>query len=293
MLYLESFKLPSKNDEDSFVLSYPYQLEMECYTHNVYPFKVFPPKKLEQIDFEPVTIFYGSNGSGKSTLLNVIAEKLNIPRQAPFNKTPYYKDFLSFCKYSLYNRRTIPEGSKIISSDDVFNFILDIRAINEGISERREEIFAEYADKKANRYQLKSLDDYDELKKHNEAKKKTKSQYTAARLKTEICSGSNGESGFSYFANEIKANGIYLLDEPENSLSVKKQEELLHFLEDSARFYNCQLIIATHSPILLSMKGAKIYDLDSSPVTVRNWTDLENVRIWFDFFEKNRDFFLK
>lgn len=293
MLYLESFKLPSKDDEDSFVLNYPYQLEMECYTHNVYPFKIFSPKKLEQIEFEPITIFYGSNGSGKSTLLNVITEKLNIPRQAPFNNTPYYKDFLRYCSYSLYNRKNVPQASRHIASDDVFNFLLDIRAINEGISERREEIFAEYADKKANRYQLKSLDDYDELKKHNEAKRKTKSKYTEERLRTEISSGSNGESGFSYFANEIKSDGIYLLDEPENSLSVKLQEELSHFLEDSARFYNCQLIIATHSPILLSMKGAKIYDLDSSPVAVRSWTDLENVRTWFNFFEKNRGLFLK
>ena len=48
MLYLESFKLPTADNEDSFVLSYPYQLEMECYTHNVYPFKVFPQKKLEK-----------------------------------------------------------------------------------------------------------------------------------------------------------------------------------------------------------------------------------------------------
>ncbi len=292
MLYLESFALPSADNEDSFVLSYPYQLEMQCYTHNVYPFKIFPQKKLERIDFEPVTIFYGSNGSGKSTLLNIIAEKLNIARNAPFNNTPYYKDFLSFCRYSLYNRKTVPKGSKIISSDDVFDFLLDIRAINEGIADRRERIFSEYADKKTNRYQLKSLDDYDELKKHNDAKRKSKSAYTAERLKTEISSASNGESGYSYFAKEIRENCIYLLDEPENSLSVKKQEELLQFLEESARFYNCQLIIATHSPILLSMKGAKIYDLDAVPVTTRTWTELENVRIWFDFFEKNRDLFL-
>ncbi len=293
MLYLESFTLPTADHEDSFVLSYPYQLEMQCYTHNVYPFKVFPQKGLKRIDFEPVTIFYGSNGSGKSTLLNVIAEALNINRSAPFNNSPYYNDFISYCSYSLHNRKSIPKDSKIITSDDVFDFLLDIRAINNGITRRREEIFAEYADKKANRYQLKSLDDYDELKKHNEAKRKTKSSYTADRLKTEISSGSNGESDFSYFAKEIGENCIYLLDEPENSLSVTYQEKLLHFLEDSARFYNCQLIIATHSPILLSMKGAKIYDLDSVPVSVKEWTALPNVRLWFDFFEKNRDRFLK
>ena len=59
--------------------------------------------------------------------------------------------------------------------------------------------------------------------------------------------------------------------------------ELKQFLEDSARFYRCQLIIATHSPFLLSMAGAKIYDLDESPAAVKRWTDLESVRTYYDF----------
>jgi len=62
-------------------------------------------------------------------------------------------------------------------------------------------------------------------------------------------------------------------------------------LEDSARFYGCQFIISTHSPFLLAMKGAKIYDLDSRPVTVKKWTDIENVRIYHDFFKNNTRFF--
>ena len=49
-----------------------------------------------------------------------------------------------------------------------------------------------------------------------------------------------------------------------------------------------QFIIATHSPFLLAMEGARIYDLDSNPVEIRNWWELENVRIYWDFFEANR-----
>ena len=77
---------------------------------------------------------------------------------------------------------------------------------------------------------------------------------------------------------------LYLLDEPENSLSAEYQQELLQFIEDSARFFNCQFIIATHSPFLLAAKHAKIYDLDAKPVVVKRWTELENVRRYFDFF---------
>ena len=84
---------------------------------------------------------------------------------------------------------------------------------------------------------------------------------------------------------------LYLLDEPENSLSPARQLELAQFLHDSARFYNCQFVIATHSPFLLAMPGARVYDLDAEPVTTRKWTELENVRATWEFFQAHRDEF--
>ena len=98
---------------------------------------------------------------------------------------------------------------------------------------------------------------------------------------------SNGESAFIYFSEKIKENALYILDEPENSLSPEKQIKLTEFLIDSARFYNCQFVIATHSPFILSMKGAKIYDLDEDRVDVKKWTELENVRTYYEFFKKH------
>ena len=97
---------------------------------------------------------------------------------------------------------------------------------------------------------------------------------------------SNGESAFIYFTEKIGEEGLYILDEPENSLSPELQIELIQFIEESARFFNCQFIISTHSPFLLSIKGAKIYDLDENPVDVKPWTELKNVRIYYDFFKK-------
>ena len=84
-----------------------------------------------------------------------------------------------------------------------------------------------------------------------------------------------------------------MLDEPENSLSVKLQNELRQFIEDSVRFYHCQFVISSHSPFLLSMKGAKVYDLDDTPVREKPWTELENVRIYYEFFERYREQFEK
>lgn len=94
-----------------------------------------------------------------------------------------------------------------------------------------------------------------------------------------------------YFTQKIEANQIYLLDEPENSLSAGYQEELAQFIFDSARFYNCQFIIATHSPFILATQSAKVYDLDSVPVQEKRWTELENVRRYYEFFKKHESAF--
>ena len=103
---------------------------------------------------------------------------------------------------------------------------------------------------------------------------------------------SNGQSAMKYFTDRITENALYLLDEPENSLSIELQQELCEYLQASARHFGCQFVIATHSPVLLSMKDALIYDLDSTPVQTRKWTELENVRRYFDFFEQHRAEFL-
>ena len=51
--------------------------------------------------------------------------------------------------------------------------------------------------------------------------------------------------------------------------------------------FGCQFIIATHSPFLLSMRGAKIYDLDADPVQTSRWTQLPAVRAYYDFFHRH------
>ena len=108
MQYLSHFILPTRMDEDGFVLSFPPQLEMQCYGHNnIYPFGIFPQKQLIRINFSPLTIFAGSNGSGKSTLLNLIAEKLGLRRTSPFNATPFTEPYLALCRAVHFSQQSV------------------------------------------------------------------------------------------------------------------------------------------------------------------------------------------
>jgi predicted ATPase len=284
MKYLDSFKLVSNIEEIEFfknqkVTAYP----------NYYPFEIFPDKELTDITFDPITIFYGDNGSGKSTLLNIIAEKLKLNRGTLFNRSPFFERYLRSCEYK--NKKPIPRQSAIITSDEIFDYMLNIRALNQGIDSKREEIFDDYINNKSTDFHFRSMDDYDQLKKTNEARRKTKSQYARERLNHNVVERSNGESALSFFQQKIQDNQLYLLDEPENSLSPAKQQELVKFLADSERFFGCQFIIATHSPFVLSLKYAKIYDLDTTPVVTKKWNQLPEVKVYAEFFKEHQDEF--
>ena len=99
---------------------------------------------------------------------------------------------------------------------------------------------------------------------------------------------SNGETAFQFFEEFIRPNALYLLDEPEVSLSPSNQVRLAEKINEMARLLGCQFIIATHSPFMLGILNAKIYDLDSKDFKISSWTELENVRYFYDFFEKHK-----
>ena len=284
MIYLNYFTFPSSDTEFDYLLS----VRRNCYD-TFYPFKVISRNGLERLDFEPVTILYGGNGSGKSTVLNVIAEKLGIHRDSAFNKTNFYPDYLELCKYDL--EEDIPNKSRIITSDDVFDYMLNIRNLNEGIDEKREELFKEYLNAKYSDFQMRSVADYDQLRKVNKTRRMTQSRFVRNELMDNVREYSNGESAYRYFTEKIEEDGIYILDEPENSLSPDRQIELKHFIEESVRYFGCQFIISTHSPFILSIQGAKIYDLDEDPVDLKRWTQLKNVRTYYEFFKDYEDEF--
>lgn len=284
MIYLNSITFPNTDQEWAFRMG----IQRTCY-QTMYPFNVLSKAALERLDFAPITILYGGNGSGKTTALNVIAEKLGIKRDAPFNRSNFFQDYVDRCKVQLEEH--IPPHSRIITSDDVFDYMLSVRNLNEGIDQKKEELFEDFYTARHSVFQLKSIDDYDKLKKQNSARRHTQSAFVRDQLMDNVREQSNGENASFYFKQRIEEDALYLLDEPENSLSAPRQIELAQYLEETARYMGCQLIISTHSPFLLSIKRAKIYDLDQLPADVKKWTELTNTRAYYEFFKQYQDDF--
>ena len=294
MIFLQSFQMPTQDDEESYFANpYNFKAKRTCYTTK-YPFDLFRYRELPEFYFNDITIFCGNNGSGKSSILNVIAEKLELERNAPFNRSDFFEDYVGLCNYKL--KKVIPKESKIITSDGVFEKVLDIRRINDGIDSKRADLIDEYIAENspnAEPNRLQGLDDYDRWKRVSDMRNRNRSQsrFLKENLMRNIQERSNGESALSYFVDSIQENSLYLLDEPENSLSPQNQLQLKYFIEDSVRNFGCQFVISTHSPFLLSLKGANIYNIDETPPMQRKWTELDCVKVYHDFFVEQSDKF--
>ena len=287
VIYLSEFYFPSQNSEANYLAKSP-RAKMTCYD-SFYPFGLFAGRGLKALDLADVTILYGGNGSGKTTALNVMADALRLQRGAQYNRSDFFPDYVSLCQF--HTLHAIPAGSLILTSDDVFDYMLDVRAINDNIDTRRGSLFDEYTEARTAKFQMHSIEDYDRLKQVSAARRYSKSQVARKTLSPNIRTHSNGESAFLMFQEKLRGDALYLLDEPENSLSAARQIALADFLADSARFYGCQFVLATHSPFLLAIPGARIYDLDSDPVRIRRWTELESVRDTFEFFQQHKEEF--
>lgn len=150
-----------------------------CYD-SYYPVWLFEGRTLPELDFLEITILYGGNGSGKTTLLNVMADALRLYRRAEYNRTPFFDDYARLCEPR--TMRPIPTGSMILTSDDVFDYMLDLRALNDGVDMRREQMFADYNDLRREKFQMHGMKDYDRLKQVSAARRYSQSQMARRTL---------------------------------------------------------------------------------------------------------------
>lgn len=219
-----------------------------------YPFNLQIFQRTPSLMFRgPVTFFAGENGTGKSTLLKAICQKCGVHIWEDTEGARY--------NYNPY------EGS--------FQNFIDVEWTEGPVpgSYFSSQIFHDFA-----RY----------LDQWAKADPGMLQYFGGDSLLTQ----SHGQSLISFFTSRYKIKGIYFMDEPETALSPKSQLKLLSLLNAMGRNGHAQFIITTHSPILLALPGADIYDFDSIPVKEINYEDTEYYQIYKDFMN-NKDLYLK
>jgi predicted ATPase len=87
----------------------------------------------------------------------------------------------------------------------------------------------------------------------------------------DFLSHSHGEGFLRFFEERCQRQGIFIFDEPESALSPSRQMEFLKLMRRMEDIGHCQVIMATHSPMLMAYPGARLLRLSKyglEPVTV-------------------------
>lgn len=267
MIYLKTFNLSDNKIKDS----------------NIYPYNILKNKQPDIFIFDNITVLYGNNGSGKSTILNIIAHKLNLKgkeKNGPeiAGTSNYFEDYASKCEYELgeneYGRKIsyIPKESRYIKSEEILYEIRKIQQDNvlqEGLVAN---LVRKGMDVSLAKESLDSVNGWKQLERFRFSGEKY----------------SNGETTLQILEDNIEPDNLYLLDEPEVSLSPQNQVLLAKKINEMARLLGVQFIIATHSPFMLGILNAKIYNLDTDSYEVQKWSELENVRFFYNFFSDRK-----
>jgi predicted ATPase len=98
---------------------------------------------------------------------------------------------------------------------------------------------------------------------------------------------SHGESFMAVLLHKLRGNGIYLFDEPEAALSPTRLLAALRAIHDLVED-SSQLVIATHSPILLAYPHAKIVQLDGFGTREVALSETEHFAVTRDFLNNHQ-----
>ncbi|MCA9100215.1 MAG: AAA family ATPase, partial [Planctomycetales bacterium] len=96
---------------------------------------------------------------------------------------------------------------------------------------------------------------------------------------------SHGEAFFALVLNRLGGNGLYIFDEPESALSPTRQLSFLTAMHELVEA-NSQLIVATHSPILLAYPDATIFQFSESAIEIVPYEETDHYRVTKSFMDR-------
>jgi predicted ATPase len=101
----------------------------------------------------------------------------------------------------------------------------------------------------------------------------------------DFLSHSHGEGFLRFFEERCQRQGIFIFDEPESALSPSRQMEFLKLMRRMDESGHCQVIMATHSPMLMAYPNATLLRLSKDglePVTVEQTDHYKAMREFCD-----------
>jgi predicted ATPase len=210
-----------------------------------YPFCLPLFKKGFELHFEkPITIIVGENGTGKSTLLE------GIGAFAGYDEAGGGKGYRPVD----HSRALETNGGALA---DAFRGAW-LPKITRGWFFRAESFFsvARYLDLAASE---------------------------AGESGPDFLSHSHGEGFLRFFDERLDRQGFYIFDEPESALSPSRQVEFLKILQRIHQSGIGQVIMATHSPILMACPDAELLRLDKSGLYPVSLEDTDHFRLMREF----------
>ena len=217
-----------------------------------FPYNVAAVRYIESFEFrQPVTFLVGENGAGKSTLLEALMNKYERPDPYAHGMLYDYAEAKTFVN-------DLPDNLLLEEPEHPLRRFFF----------RAETFFeqAEKTDAKADREEFLYGKSY------------TLEAYGGRRLLEQ----SHGESFLNTFFNCRGRNTLFLLDEPEAALSPQRQLSLLVRIRELVE-QDAQLIISTHSPLLLGYPGADIYQIDETGARLVAYEETEHYRLMHYF----------
>ncbi|MCP4185145.1 MAG: AAA family ATPase [Hyphomicrobiales bacterium] len=99
----------------------------------------------------------------------------------------------------------------------------------------------------------------------------------------DFLSWSHGEGFLRFFEERMSHQGIYFLDEPESALSPKRQLEVLRILNRIQEQANSQVIMATHSPLLMALPNALVLEVTRHGIVETDYRSTQHFKLYQSF----------
>lgn len=241
----------ARSTKSKFNLQAPYLLrvwldEARIPDRTLYPFCISLFAHGFELTFEkPITILIGENGTGKSTLIEGIAA------------------------FAGYDDAGGGKGYRPIDHQ---------RSLEASGGELATALRASWRPKVTNGWFFKAETFFSVARYLDEA-----AQEPFSGPPPDYLSHSHGEGFMRFFEERCRKQGLYLFDEPESALSPARQLEFLRLLQSMSMRGTAQVIMATHSPILMAYPGASLLQITKYGIEPVKLEDTQHFRLWREF----------